>query len=439
MIMQKSLSRKHFFILSYFAYASIYIARLNLTIASPVMEEQDLLTSTQIGAMGGAFFLCYSAGQLLNGFLGDLFLPGKMVTAGLLLTALGNILIGFLPPPGVILVLWGVNGFAQSMLWGPLLRELAARFPGKNQAEAASCLVSSVGVGSVLGILIAAAAISFQDVRFAFLLPGLIAALAGGAVCFFFRAPCVHTKTSLAPCGVSVANLCGDPAPAPCSVSGSASGSGVCRSLRARLSAAGFSRGRFSALRSPRLLILLLPAMFHGVLKDNLNLWAASYFADAYGLPLAELSFYVLAIPVLTLLGRLVYPFLLRLCRGREHAVSILALSVTALCLIPLCLRDVAMLPAAVCLSLIAAAVSIVNTSFLTVYPTRYAGCRCVSSVVGLMDFATYFGAGISSILYGKLLETDSYAPLFGSWLVLALLAVLFILIHDHMKKGEQS
>ena len=215
MIMQKSLSRKHFFILSYFAYASIYIARLNLTIASPVMEEQDLLTSTQIGAMGGAFFLCYSAGQLLNGFLGDLFLPGKMVTAGLLLTALGNILIGFLPPPGVILVLWGVNGFAQSMLWGPLLRELAARFPGKNQAEAASCLVSSVGVGSVLGILIAAAAISFQDVRFAFLLPGLIAALAGGAVCFFFRAPCVHTKTSLAPCGVSVANLCGDPAPAP--------------------------------------------------------------------------------------------------------------------------------------------------------------------------------------------------------------------------------
>ena len=37
MIMQKSLSRKHFFILSYFAYASIYIARRNLTIASPVM------------------------------------------------------------------------------------------------------------------------------------------------------------------------------------------------------------------------------------------------------------------------------------------------------------------------------------------------------------------------------------------------------------------
>ena len=73
--MQKSLfgkcfSRKHFFVLSYFAYASIYIARLNLTIASPVMQEQGLLTSTQVGAMGGAFFLCYCAGQLLNGFLG---------------------------------------------------------------------------------------------------------------------------------------------------------------------------------------------------------------------------------------------------------------------------------------------------------------------------------------------------------------------------------
>ena len=53
--MQKSLSRRQFFVLSYFAYASIYIARLNLTIASPVMQEQRLLTSTQVGAMGGAF------------------------------------------------------------------------------------------------------------------------------------------------------------------------------------------------------------------------------------------------------------------------------------------------------------------------------------------------------------------------------------------------
>ena len=415
--MQKSMSKRQFFALSYFAYASIYIARLNLTIASPVMQEQGLLTSTQVGAMGGAFFLCYSAGQLLNGFLGDLFPPGKMVTAGLLLTAFGNILIGFLPPAGVILVLWGINGFAQSMLWGPLLRALAARFPGEKQAETASCLVSSVGVGSVLGILIASAAISFQDVRFAFLLPGFITALAGGAVYFFFRVspPSGHTDVS--------SDLC------------FTSRSGACRSIRARLTDAGFSRHRFSALCSPRLMILLLPAMFHGVLKDNLNLWAASYFADTYSLPLAELSFYVLAIPVLTLLGRLIYPFLLRLCRGREHTVSILALSITALCLIPLCLEGVAMVPVAVCLSLIAAAISVVNTSFLTVYPTRYTGCGCVSSVVGLMDFATYFGAGISSILYGHLLENNSYPLLFGSWLILTLLAVLFIIIHNHMKK----
>ena len=416
--MQKSLfgkcfSRKHFFVLSYFAYASIYIARLNLTIASPVMQEQGLLTSTQVGAMGGAFFLCYCAGQLLNGFLGDLFPPRKMVTAGLLLTAMGNILIGFLPPAGVILLLWGINGFAQSMLWGPLLRAVSARFPEERRAETASCLVSSVGVGSVLGILTAAAAISFQDVRFAFLLPGLIAALAGAAVFLFFRSPCSSGTDTSVP----------------------RSGSGSLRSMRAGLAQAGFPRRGFSTLRSPRLLILLLPAMFHGVLKDNLNLWAASYFADAYSLPLAELSFYVLAIPVLTLLGRLIYPFLFRLCGGREHTVSILALSAAALCLIPLCLKDLAMLPAAVCLSLIAAAISVVNTSFLTVYPTRYTGCGCVSNVVGLMDFATYFGAGISSILYGRLLENESYPLLFGSWLILTLLAVLFIIIHNHMKK----
>lgn len=397
----KCLSRRQFFSLSYFAYASIYIARLNLTIASPVMQKQGLLTLTQIGMMGGAFFLCYSIGQLLNGFLGDALPARHMIASGLFFTAVGNLCIGLLPPAEIILILWGINGFSQSMLWGPLLRMLAENFPDTNHAKTASLLNSSVGTGSILGILIAAAAIYFQDVRYAFFLPGLLSMAAAVSVFLFFPAP------ALRQC--------------------------------AKKEAALIFSSRLRFLCSPRLLILLLPAMFHGVLKDNLNLWVASYFADAYSLALTELSFYVVIIPLLTLAGRLIYPTVYRLCHNREHTVSIAALTAIALCMIPFCLRGIPVTAAIVCLGITAAAISVTNNSFLSVYPTRYSKCGCVSSVVGLMDFSTYLGAGISSILYGRLLEKGSYSILFVSWFILSILAILFIYIHNHIKKGEIS
>ena len=59
----KKASGRLLFLVAYFAYASIYIARLNLTVASPVMQSEKLMNAAQIGTMGGIFFLFYSAGQ----------------------------------------------------------------------------------------------------------------------------------------------------------------------------------------------------------------------------------------------------------------------------------------------------------------------------------------------------------------------------------------
>ena len=130
----KKASGRLLFLVSYLAYASLYIARLNLTVASPVMQEEQLMSASQIGIMGGGFFLFYSAGQLLNGFLGDIFPPKLMVMSGLFLTAASNLGIGFLPDSRIIILLWGINGFAQSMLWGPLLRSIAACFPPRRKS-----------------------------------------------------------------------------------------------------------------------------------------------------------------------------------------------------------------------------------------------------------------------------------------------------------------
>ena len=91
------------------------------------------------------------------------------------------------------------------------------------------------------------------------------------------------------------------------------------------------------------------------------------------------MSFYVFAVPLLSLAGRLVYMPLYQLFRWQEHIVSIVSLGICAVCLIPLCLPGTPAGAAALCLGMNAAALSLVNASFLTIYPMKYQGAGCVS------------------------------------------------------------
>lgn len=139
------------------------------------------------------------------------------------------------------------------------------------------------------------------------------------------------------------------------------------------------------------------------------------------------MSFYVFAVPLLSLAGRLVYMPLYQLLRRQEHIVSMVSLGMCVLCLMPLCLPGTPAGAAALCLGMNAAALSLVNTSFLSIYPMKYQGVGCVSRAVGLLDFATYVGAGIGSLVYGKQLEGNGYAGMFFSWILLAAAAMLFL------------
>lgn len=383
----KHLSGRFLFLVAYFAYSSIYIARLNLTVASPIMQEQQLMSASQIGLMGSAFFMLYSSGQLLNGFLGDVIPARKMVMTGLLLTALSNIGIGLLPDSSVIILLWAVNGFAQSMLWGPLLRSVSGQFAPERKSFIGSLLVSSVGFGSILGIFAATLAIQNSSLRFAFLIPAGIA-LAALVTVFFLFHPVSHPAA-----------------------------------------AAKAVKMPIRQLFTPMFFLILISAMFHGVLKDNINLWMADYFVDTFQVDLVTMSFYVFLIPVLTLVGRLIYPLLYRCFRQKEHITSIASFTIMAVSLIPLCLPDVSPAVAVIGLSLAACAVSVANTSFLTIFPMRYQESGHVSKVAGMMDFATYMGAGISSTLYGIWLENHSYTGMFASWILLAVLGILLLVI----------
>ncbi|MFR3483888.1 MAG: MFS transporter [Clostridia bacterium] len=69
--------------------------------------------------------LSYGLGQVVNGFAGDHINPKRLVSLGLSLSVAANLGMGVSSSYVMMLVVWGINGVAQSMVWSPLLRTLS--------------------------------------------------------------------------------------------------------------------------------------------------------------------------------------------------------------------------------------------------------------------------------------------------------------------------
>lgn len=114
------------FIICYIAYTSIYIARLNLSVASPVFVDLGIADAVQIGILGSVFSVFFACGRLINGYIGDSQPPWKMISTGLIIAGISNLIIGVLPPFLSIAMLWATNAYAQSMLWSSVLCTVSA-------------------------------------------------------------------------------------------------------------------------------------------------------------------------------------------------------------------------------------------------------------------------------------------------------------------------
>lgn len=379
----KNKQKTMIFLICYLAYTSIYVARLNLSMASPALIEKEILSTAQIGMMGSVFSIIYAFGRFMNGQLSDRKAPWFMISIGLLAAGISNLLIGFFPPFPGILFLWGVNAWAQSMLWGSVLSTVAVIYEEETAKRKTTYLVTTVAVGNIIAILLNTWLLERFHVRFAFLIPGGLTLLFATLVVLSMRE--IEAAGADARTHISVGEL----------------------------------------LKDSEMQLSILPAVFHGVLKDNISLWMAVYFVDQFGINLKQSAAFVMLIPVTGLVGRLLYPPCYRFCNGQEHKVSLYSFLFCIAASLVMSFGKVSPLSAAVFLSMIYMAISLINTSFLSMYPLRYTHSGNVASVSGIMDFAAYFGAGASSFCYGFLIDRFGYAPMYFSWAVVSLLSVL--------------
>lgn len=123
------------------AYSLYYVCRMTLSVVKQPLIDGGVLSAGELGLVGSAMLLVYAFGKFTNGFIADYCNIRRFMAVGLFISAVVNLVMGLLGLLGTSLgisgivifvaffILWGANGWVQSMGAPPGIINLSRWFP----------------------------------------------------------------------------------------------------------------------------------------------------------------------------------------------------------------------------------------------------------------------------------------------------------------------
>lgn len=169
-------------------YASFYIVRQNMQVATPIMLKEFGYTKTQVGWVFSIFPIIYGVGKFASGIICDRVNVKVFMALGLFLSAIMSLLLGFsvnisdflnstfglaISPLLLIAVFYSINGLFQSSGHPPIARLMTNWFSPKQLGTFWGIVNASHQIGSI-AILIGGAWIGQRyGWRAVFILPAI--------------------------------------------------------------------------------------------------------------------------------------------------------------------------------------------------------------------------------------------------------------------------
>ena len=120
-------------------YSLYYVCRTSLNVVKKPILDSGMLDASQLGLIGSVLLFAYAIGKFVNGFLADHCNIKRFMATGLIVSAAANFIMGILGFAGSSLptamlfimfaIVWGINGWSQSMGAPPAIIALSRWFP----------------------------------------------------------------------------------------------------------------------------------------------------------------------------------------------------------------------------------------------------------------------------------------------------------------------
>ena len=378
-------------------YMVSYLTRINYGTIITAMVEQTGFTKDSLSMALTGSFITYGIGQIVSGILGDKFNPKGLVSLGLLVTVIMNILLPFCGDPWLMCAVWCVNGFAQSFMWPPMVRLMSAKLSPSEYQKATVRVSWGSSVGTIVLYLCSPMILSVLPWKWVFWL--------------------------CAACGIVMLLVWLKAAP----------DTAMTQVDKQHVSRRKSVKGVFS----PLMLAVMAAIALQGMLRDGVTTWMPSYIAETYHLDSGVSILSGVLLPLFSIFSFQVASHMYGGKLKSPVTCATIIFGVGAVAAFALFLLDGTGAISSVLLSaLLTGCMHGVNLMLICMIPPFFKKDGNVSAVSGILNSCTYIGSAISTYGIALFSEMIGWRYTVFLWFVIAATgAILCLLCIPHWSK----
>lgn len=403
--MQK-LNQKHakmLTILCAVSYFVSYLTRTNFAAIITAIIETGIIEKTAAGMVTTIGFITYGVGQLVSGWLGDRINPKKLMFVGFITTAMMNFIIPFCPNGVMMCLVWGVNGFAQSLMWPPMVKIMSTAMDTDTYNK--SCV--SVTLGSTLATvsiyILAPIIISFADWKGVFYITSVSAMIMSGV--WYVMITKIEKISGL---------------------------TYILRTGEKQKKKKNYSIGGML------LVFTMLAICLQGSLRDGVTTWVPTYISEVFKLG-SEISILSgVGIPIFSLISIKVVSIFYNKMGKRPFKCTVILFGIAAACCgVLTAFSGVSVILTIILTGFIVACMHGINLILVCYLPAIYADSDSVSSLSGTLNFMTYVGSALSTYGFALLSTKFGWGGTIISWLGISLFGALMCFVSNIKSKKD--
>lgn len=414
------------------AYSLYYVCRMSINVVKQPLIDDGILSAGELGLVGSALLFVYAIGKFMNGFIADYCNIRRFMATGLFISAVINLLMGALGfvkgmlPTAVIFicfaVLWGINGWMQSMGSAPGVISLSRWFPQAKRGSYYSLFSSSPYIGEFISYNILAVVVGWLGWQSGFIMAAL-AGLIGAAIILLFVSDTPESK------GLpSIQQI-----------------SGEALTKEDRMPTRELQK---MVLKHPGIWVIALSSAFIYITKYAIAGWGVLFLQKARGFELAQASQVIAFSAVFGILGTVLAGWLSdKVFKGDRIKPAVLSGIISTSSLILFLFVGGGFVLNIFYVSLFSLAVGVLYCIVAGLMAVDIVPRKATGAALGVVGISSYVAAGLQDITSGYLIQgftkvvdgIDVYNFTPVSWFWLAASIVSFILPVLNWKKMKSE
>ena len=416
------------------AYSLYYVCRMSLSVVKQPLIDEGILSAGQLGLIGSALLFVYAVGKFMNGFIADYCNMKRFMATGLFISAAVNLIMGalgfFHGPAGLpsmlifiaFAVLWGINGWMQSMGSPPGVISLSRWFPRSKRGTYYSIFSSTPYVGEFLSFIITGMVVGAFGWEYGFIVAAA-AGLVGSAVILLFVSDTPESK------GLpSIYELSAE--------------------QKTKEDHMPTKELQKIVLRHPGIWIIALSSAFIYITKYAVAGWGVLFLQKAKDFPLEEATQIIAFSAAFGVVGTVLAGWLSdRIFRGDRVKPAILSGVLSFIALALFLFAGGGYVMNIFYVSLFSLAVGVLYCIVAGLMAVDIVPRKATGAALGVVGISSYVAAGLQDITSGYLIQCNTtvengldvydFGPVSWFWLVAALISFILPVLNWKKMKGH--